>query len=168
MTTVRDTSIAKTVRCGVIAGAMGGLAEVLWVTLYAEVTGGDAAILARGITTAVGMTAMAPDASVAVGIVVHMAAAVALGVALAFAWRSLASHVRSAAVPYAFTLAALATVWVVNFFVVAPLFSPEFTLLVPYAVSLTSKLLFGFTAAEVLRRSSEVRVRALVRVSVRR
>jgi hypothetical protein len=53
--------------------------------------------------------------------------------------------------PYPFMLAALAGVWAVNFFVVLPLVSPAFVHIVPYAVSLTSKLLFGVAAAEIVR-----------------
>ncbi len=39
-----------------------------------------------------------------------------------------------------------------NFFVVLPAVSPTFVNLVPYSVSLISKLLFGLAAAEILRR----------------
>ena len=38
------SSETETVRQGVVAGVAGGLAEIAWVTLYAGVTGGDAAI----------------------------------------------------------------------------------------------------------------------------
>jgi len=51
----------------------------------------------------------------------------------------------------AFMLAALAGVWAVNFFVVLPIVSPSFVHIVPYAVSLTSKLLFGVAAVEIVR-----------------
>ena len=47
----------ETVRQGVIAGAAGGLTEIAWVTLYAGVTGSNAVILARGVTTAAGVSA---------------------------------------------------------------------------------------------------------------
>ena len=53
-------------------------------------------------------------------------------------------------------LAALAGVWAINFFVVLPIVSPAFVHMVPYAVSLTSKLLFGVAAAAVLRRQAVV------------
>jgi hypothetical protein len=53
----------------------------------------------------------------------------------------------------AFSAAALAIVWGFNFFVLLPLISPDFVHLVPYPVSLASKLLFGLAAAEVLRRA---------------
>ena len=139
------------IRTGVFAGAAGGLAEIAWVTLYAGVTGADPAVLARGVTTAAGVTALLPASPVALGIGVHMALAVMLGVVLSLGWQALSANRRSLANPYPFMLAALAGVWAVNFFVVLPLISPAFVHLVPYAVSLTSKLLFGVAAAEIVR-----------------
>jgi hypothetical protein len=152
-----------TARYGVIAGAAGGLAEITWVTLYAGITGGNAAILARGVTTAVGVNALFPTASAAFGVAIHMTLAVLLGIALAFAWRAVSSH-RSAVVnPVSFALAALLGVWAFNFMVVLPIVSPAFVHAVPYAISLTSKLLFGLAAAMVLRRYgvSALNVRAV-------
>ncbi len=142
----------EVVRLGAIAGAAGGLAEIAWVTLYAAATGGDVAILARGVTTATGANALLPAASMIVGTAIHMTLAVTLGVALAFAWRVLSANRARPISPYPFMLAALGGVWTVNFFVVLPIISPAFIHMVPYAVSLASKLLFGLAAAEVMRR----------------
>jgi hypothetical protein len=139
-------------RLGVIAGAAGGLAEIAWVTLYAEATGGNAAILARGVTTAAGVSALLPAAPMILGVAVHMALAVTLGVALAFTWRVLSADRARSENPYPFTLAVLVGVWAVNFFVVLPIVSPAFIHMVPYAVSLVSKLLFGLAAAAIIRR----------------
>ncbi len=147
MTTTRRLEIF---RQGAFAGAAGGLAEVAWVTLYAGMTGGDPAILAHGVTTAAGVSALLPASPVALGVTVHMALAVALGVALAFAWSALREARPGLANPYPPVLAALAAVWAVNFFIVLPIVSPAFVHIVPYAVSLTSKLLFGVAAAAAL------------------
>jgi hypothetical protein len=147
----RRASILETIKIGVLAGAAGGLAEILFVTLYALVTGVDAAMLARGVTTASGTMALLPAAPVATGISVHMALSVMLGLALAGLWRVLSSRVRHGGL-YGLTLAVLVAVWAINFFVLLPAISPDFVHLVPYAVSLTSKLLFGLAAAEVLSR----------------
>jgi hypothetical protein len=138
------------IKRGLLAGAAGGLAEIVWVSLYATISGGDAAILARGVTTAAGVTALLPAMPVTMGIVVHMALAVLLGIALVGLWQALAR--RDTISLYGFMLAALATVWAVNFFVILPVISPAFALLIPYPVSLTSKLLFGLATAETLRR----------------
>jgi hypothetical protein len=146
--------IRQTILSGAIAGAAGGLAEVAWVTLCAAVTGSNAAIIAKGITTAAGISSFFPDAPVGVGVAVHMGLSLLLGVALAFAWRFAAK--RAAAIgPYGFCLAALFGVWFANFFVILPLVSPGFIQLVSYPVSMVSKLLFGLAAAQVLSLSAQ-------------
>lgn len=81
----------------------------------------------------------------------HMMLAAALGVTLAYAWGAVRLHKMAATGPYPFMLPALAGVWATNFFVIVPIISPAFIHLVPYAVSLTSKLLFGLAAAAVLQ-----------------
>jgi hypothetical protein len=139
-----------TIRYGVIAGAAGGLAEVAWVTLYAGVP--NAALLARGVTTAAGVSTLLPDFPVAVGVAIHMTLAVTLGVALAFVWRALCSRRRVN--PFPFAIAALVGVWAANFFIVLPMISPAFITLLPYSVSLMSKILFGAAAAEALRQQA--------------
>jgi hypothetical protein len=160
----RNTS--DIIKYGMLAGAAGGLAEVAWVSLYAVVTGGDAAILARGVTTAVGLTALLPAAPVAIGITVHMLLAVVLGVALAGLWQVLA-RTQSTGSLYIVAVAVLACVWLFNFFVALPLISPAFVHFVPYPVSLLSKLLFGLSAAETLRRCATVEAAAVpVRVRI--
>ncbi len=153
MTTTRRLEIFQR---GVFAGAAGGLAEIAWVTLYAGATGGDPAILARGVTTAAGVSALLPASPVTLGVAVHMALAMTLGIALALVWSALRERRPSLSNPYPLMLTALAGVWAINFLVVLPIVSPAFVHMVPYAVSLSSKLLFGIASAEALRRQTTV------------
>ena len=153
------SAILETFKRGVLAGAAGGLAEMAWGSAYAALTGGDAAVLGRGVTTASGVAALLPSAPVGLGIGIHMVLAVALGLGLAVLWRALSPRVQPSGL-YAGTLAALAAVWATNFFVLLPALSPEFVHLVPLSVSLMSKLLFGLAAAEVFRRHAVAGVRA--------
>jgi hypothetical protein len=140
----------QVLRRGIIAGTAGGLAEIAWVIVYSSVTGGDAAVLARGVTSAAGVSALLPASPVELGLAVHMTLALTLGLALAAALQFLQRRRAELLNPYPFTLAALGAVWAINFFVVLPVVSPTFIHLVPYAVSLTSKLLFGMAAAAAL------------------
>jgi hypothetical protein len=146
-----DAVLIGILRRGVAAGAAGGVAEVLWISTYAAATGASAASLARSVTTASGMGPQLAAAPVAFGIIIHMTLAVALGIALACAWQALSTGRPGRAGPFAFALPVLACVWAINFLVVLPSISPEFVALVPYPVSLVSKLLFGTAAAAVLR-----------------
>lgn len=159
------TRLLETTFRGIGAGAAGGLAEVAWVTLYAALTGGNPATIARGVTTAAGVNALFPSSPVALGLAVHLALAVTLGLALAYAWETLRSYRPDLANPYPFMLTALAGIWAINFLIVLPLISPAFVNMVPFAVSLTSKLLFGVAAASTLRQRT---FRQLVRQSHRR
>jgi hypothetical protein len=152
----RFKTVLETVRQGIIAGAAGGLAEIAWVTLYADATGANPVMLARGVTTAAGVDALFPAIPLALGVAVHMTLAVMLGVVLTVVWRSLTSHRLGAANPFLFMLIALVGVWAVNFFLVLPIVSPTFVHLMPYPVSLISKVLFGLAAAEALRRQRVV------------
>jgi len=167
LTDNRAKSLLETTRHGIVAGAAGGFAEIAWVTLYAGVTGADPATLARGVTTAAGVSALFPADPVALGMTVHMALAVALGIALSFGWRTLSSHHLDIAGLFSFTLVALIGVWVVNFFVVLPDISPAFIHLVPYSVSLVSKILFGLAAAEAFRRQHASALKVLVPIGQR-
>ena len=143
-----------TIRIGVIAGAAGGLAEIAWVTLYAAITGADPAVVARGVTTAAGLDAFLPNMPATVGIGAHMTLAVLLGIALTAIWKSSIAKGPLSSNPYPFMLAALLDVWMINFFVVLPLVSPTFVQMLPYAVSLTSKLVFGLAVAEIVRKEA--------------
>lgn len=157
-----------TLRTGIIAGAGGGFAEIVWVATYAWFTGNDPGALARGVTTAAGVDTLLPAASPELaGVVTHMALAAGLGVALLCAWRSLCASRPLLTNPYPFMLAALTGVWTLNFFVVLPLLSPSFVHLAPYAVSLTSKLLFAVAAAATVNAESAFPARASKRATVK-
>jgi hypothetical protein len=153
-------SLLEITRHGVVAGVTGGLAEIVWITLYAGATGADPSTLARAVTTAAGVSALFPSAPVALGVTVHMLLAAGLGIALSFGWRALSSHRSNIANPFPFILAALVGVWAVNFFVLLPGISPAFIHLVPYPVSLVSKVLFGLAAAEAFCRQDAPALRA--------
>jgi hypothetical protein len=138
---------------GLLAGLAGGLAEIVWVSLYSLATGANAAVVARSVTTAVGAENLLPASPMSAGIVIHMLLAAGLGIALAFAWHGLAGRGRGLAPRYLFVLAALLGIWAMNFLIILPLISPAFVTLLPYPVSLISKLMFGVAAAETLRRT---------------
>ena len=167
MSIARSTNVAAAIGLGVIAGAAGGLAEIAWVSAYAAATGADAAALARGVTIAAGTNAMLPNAPVLAGIAIHMVLAIALGLALASAWQALARHRLGGSSLFLLVVAALAGVWAMNFLIVLPLLSPAFVQLIPYPVSLVSKLLFGVAAAETLRLCTVERASALTLAEAR-
>jgi len=141
----------KVVRIGVLVGLVGGAAEVAWVAGYSALTGAPGASVARGVTAAFLPGLADQPIGVGLGIAIHMALAVALGLAVATAFsapllRRVGARSRSTLV-----VLTLAMVWAFNFLVVLPILEPRFLTLLPVAVTLTSKLLFGVGAAATLR-----------------
>jgi hypothetical protein len=148
---------------GGLAGAAGGIAEILWIGFYGALTGTDVTVVAQGVAAVIGLPLFfVTDAPVASGLAIHMIIAIALGIALALTWRALSLRTPIGSV-YTVLPAILAIIWVFNFFVLLPIVSPHidgvqqsFAELVPYPVSLFSKLLFGLAAAAVLKRRALV------------
>jgi hypothetical protein len=83
-----------------------------------------------------------------------MLLSVALGLAFAATiWRLAAPRLGPAAF-MATAAGALALVWAFNFFVVLPVLNPAFVTLMPYGITLTSKVLFGIAMGSVLLNAS--------------
>jgi len=150
MKTGKPGPIAATLRVGTLAGLAGGVAEIGWVSLYAAAAGTSAAPIARGVVEAVMPGWVTSSYAVALGLLIHLALAVALGNALALAIRLLWRRARTALEEFLWVTGALVAVWAINFFVVLPQLSPGFVSLLPYGITLVSKMLFGVAAAAIL------------------
>ena len=138
------------VRKVLLAGLCGGLAEVLWVALYASLTPVSGVEVARQVAVtvfpAVADLAVAPG----LGIAAHLALSLLLGVVFVWVvWFPLARRLDFPAA-MAMAIAALVGVWAINFFVVLPVLNPGFVTLLPYGASLISKALFGVAMAWTL------------------
>lgn len=136
---------------GAIAGLAGGAAEVSWIAIYANLSGGDAATVARGVTQTVFPHLLTPDAAVPLGIAIHMGLAILLGIAIFALVRSFLPSTLPAAIEPIAVVGLLVGVWGVNFFIILPALNPAFTTVVPYTTSLISKVLFGAAAALVFK-----------------
>jgi hypothetical protein len=141
----------ETVRVGVIAGLAGGLTEVAWIVVYGALSGVSINLVGQEVTRSILPSYSASSSAALIGILIHLILAVGLGISVAFAILvSLRRHDRVYA-EYSLVMLTLATVWAVNFLFILPYLNPPFAGLLPYSVTLVSKLLFGFSAATVLR-----------------
>lgn len=139
----------RLVNAGALAGIAGGLMEVVWIMLYQALSGNDAAIVARGVTAAVFHDLAAAPSSVAVGLVIHMVLAIGLGIVIAIAVPLVLPRLAGTLLEPVVVVLCLVGVWLMNFFVILPIVSPDFVTIVPYPVSFVSKTLFGFSSALV-------------------
>lgn len=141
----------KMLRLGVTAGLAGGAAEVLWVTVYGAIAGTPVSAVARGVATALFPALGTLPYIAAIGVALHMLLAVALGIAVVAAFRAPLLRRVGAWPQSMLVVLALGAVWSFNFLVVLPQLDPAFLTLLPMVVTLASKLLFGVSAAAVLR-----------------
>lgn len=141
----------------VLAGSCGGLAEVAWVTAYANLAGISGLDIARQVSASVLSGGAEHAAAPLVGVLIHILLSVALGIGFAWlVWRPVSRQFGpTALVPAA--VATLALVWSTNFFVLLPLLNPAFVTLMPLGATLASKMLFALAMAAVLRRALPVR-----------
>lgn len=133
-----------------IASLAGGLAEIIWVSLYAATTSLTAATIAREVTASLVPAYAAGVAGVWLGIVIHMLLAVALGYVFAYMiWKPFAQP-RGIVVTLMVSILTLASVWAINFFIVLPVLNPTFISLMPLLVTFASKMLFALAMAITL------------------
>ena len=149
--TITKARFLEVARVGVIAGLAGGLAEVAWIIVYGALSGVSVESVGQEITRSIVPSYAASSSAALIGILIHLILAVGLGISVTFAiCLSLRRHTR-VFVEYTLVILTLATVWAVNFLLVLPYLNPRFLDLLPYSVTLVSKLLFGLSAATVLR-----------------
>ncbi len=138
------------VAVGLAAGLAGGLAEIGWIGLFDLAGGVSSRAVASEIARTLGVEGIAGLSAVATGVLIHMLAAVLLGIALAAVLRLLRTRVANPAVEAMTAVGILAAVWGFNFHLLGPAVAPGFVALLPDSVSFASKLLFGLSIAAVL------------------
>jgi hypothetical protein len=143
---------------GAIAGLAGGFFEVGWIALYQKLNGHESVAVARGVTQSLFPEFVTAPASVPLGVVIHMALAVLLGVVIAFVVNRMLPRIVGTVMEPVVVIVMLVGVWATNFFVALPAINPNFVLLVPYEAGLASKILFGSAAAFVFWSAHRPRV----------
>jgi hypothetical protein len=151
MRTLRSSGIFETLRAGALGGIAGGVAEIGWIGFYGTATGTPLGPVARGIVESVSPALVASARATEFGILIHLGLALVLGIGLALAFSLASPCPKGGHSEFALTIPVLATVWTVNFLLVLPQVNPAFVHLLPYGVTLSSKLLFGFAAAATFR-----------------
>lgn len=141
----------KLIGVALLAGLCGGLAEMGWIALYSSASSTSAVGVAREITATVFSTAAyAPWAPLA-GIGIHLALSVVLGLAFLLALLGFSRTAPTGPAVWISAVVALTGIWAVNFLWVLPALNPAFVTLMPYAVTLASKVLFAIAMAGVLQ-----------------
>lgn len=157
----------KLIGVALFAGLCGGLAEMGWITLYSSASTISAVGVAREITATIFATAAyAPWAPLA-GIGIHLALSAVLGLTFLFALLGFSRTAPTGPAVWIASVIALTCIWAINFFWVLPVLNPAFVTLMPYAVTLASKMLFAIAMAGVLQFTVTVDAKRRGSVAVR-
>lgn len=134
----------------VLAGLAGGLAEILWIITYGGLGKVDGAVVARQVVASFWPAGMESAFAPALGVVIHLVLSVTLAAVAVPLLSRIAARYRGAGVTLGSAMLMLAMVWKMNFFIILPLVNPAFASLMPYGVTLVSKLLFGMAMGLVM------------------
>ena len=133
-----------------LAGLAGGLAEILWISMYSAATHAAGWEISRQITASV-IPALAGSAIAPVlGVVMHLVLSIILAFLCCKVFIDPVARRLGQAVILPASMVVLGGVWVINFLVILPVINPAFVTLLPFLVTLASKLLFGWTMGAVL------------------
>ena len=139
----------------VFAGFCGGMAEIMWIAGYSLFSHIEPSNIASSISQTFFSNSIDPQIAPLVGVAIHLflSGLLALGFGL-----SVLPFIQRLSNKYStliVSVVTLAVVWKINFFVLLPIWNPEFINLLPLHISLLSKLLFGMTMGIMLMKKRD-------------
>ncbi len=138
----------------ILAGMVGGVMEIGWISIYSSISSVSALNVARQISATILPYTAASYYAPVLGIFIHLVLSLIL--AIFFYVIILKPTVRRYGTLGIMlsSLMTLGIVWAINFLIVLPMLNPSFISLMPYIVTLISKLLFGAAMGWVFVKSS--------------
>ena len=133
-----------------LAGLCGGLAEIGWIALYSSLSSANGAEIAGEVAKTVFSSASNAPWAPCAGVTIHLLLSLALGLGFALVLRTCSASPPAAQTVWTAALLTLTGIWAANFLLILPAINPAFVALVPYSVSLVSKILFAIAMAGVM------------------
>ena len=128
----------------VTAALLGGMAEIVWVIIYTSFSNIPAATIATQISKTFIPDITANTATITSGILIHFILSIILLFVIAKPLLArLPGHWKTTPLLVLLSTLLLVAIWTFNFMLLLPLVNPEFVTLLPYTVSLASKVMFG-------------------------
>lgn len=127
----------------ILAGLIGGIAEIVWISFYSHLSTINVTNIARQISSTILPFTAETYYAPMLGILIHLILSLILAYAFVFiVFRPVITRYGTTGILLSSVLSLL-IVWKINFFIILPIINPTFTELLPVLVTLISKLLFG-------------------------
>lgn len=134
----------------ILAGMVGGIMEIIWISVYSSISSISATNIARQISATVLPHTADSYYAPMLGLFIHLVLSLILAVLFsAIILKPAVRRYGSLGIMLS-SFMALGFVWAINFFIVLPIINLSFVALMPYVVTLISKLLFGVAMGWVL------------------
>lgn len=134
----------------ILAGMVGGMIEIGWISLYSSFSSVSAIDVARQISLTILPTTADSYYAPMLGLFIHLVLSLILAISFAAIVLKPAVHRYGTLGIMLSSLVTLGIVWAINFIIILPMLNPSFIVLMPYIVTLISKLLFGMAMGWVL------------------
>ncbi len=126
----------------ILAGVAGGTVEIIWVMMYCFGSPLSASLIGEEVARSF-LPQMTGITAVVAGVFIHYVLACLIAAAAVLTYRRVFEGDIDEPAIFATSIAALVVIWAANFFVVLPIVNPVFVTLMPYTVTLISKIGFG-------------------------
>lgn len=147
----------KSIKYILRAGFCGGRAKILWIALVGALTLMSGLEVARQVSMSVFPEMTDAAVTATAGIAIHLLLSLLLAAGFIFAaWLPYTRKLSPASAILVATVA-LSSVWAINFLIILPVLNPALIDLMPYAVTLFSKILFGTSMGLVLHYTDDGR-----------
>jgi hypothetical protein len=135
-----------------LAGLSGGLSEIFWIGIYSAVTHVSGLEISRQITATIIPAWTNISFAPMLGVVIHLVLSIVLAFFCCQVFIEPLGRRFGLAVVMPGSVVILAGVWLINFLVLLPVINPAFTTLLPFLVTLASKMLFGLVMGAIVTR----------------
>lgn len=134
----------------ILAGFCGGMAEVIWIGFYSLFNDPELSNIASAISQTISLNNLNSQIAPLIGLIIHLCLSVLLAIAFGFTVLPFIQRLSNNFSTLIASLITLTIVWKINFFILLPVWNPDFINLLPLHVTLLSKLLFGLSMGIIL------------------
>ena len=151
----KDKELLKILRLAFFSGFAGGMAEVVFILLYSQFTKTDPIVIGSEITRSFSHFYETGLVAALSGLFIHFALSFITALFFITVIMPLFKLTYSKNRILSTGLIYLAIIWSVNFLILLPKINMVFVELFPYIITLTSKLLFGYSMSVYLTNGTQ-------------
>lgn len=148
----RPNGFFENLRLVLFSGFIGGMAEVIWILLYSQLSGADPTLIGSEITRSFFHSCNIGLGTALFGVLIHFVLAFIVSLFFITVIMPLFNLTHNKKRTIVMGLLYLTAIWNLNFLILLPIVNNIFVHLFPFVVTLFSKLLFGYSMSLYISR----------------